>query len=138
MKTRELHTVLIAAYILAMAASTTVAQPAPRQEPAGGFRQPNPGQRPRQGPRQQQQIVHPTGPSSVVAEGAELQMLGNRFQFTEGPAANAKGEVFFTDLRASRIYRLSLDEKISTWREKTAGANGLYFGRKENLVVCES
>ena len=154
MMTRKLYIVLIAAYLLTMAASKTGSQPVPRQEPAGGFRQsirppnrgpgrrggrqPNPEQRRRQGPRPQQQIVHPTGPSNVVAEGAELQTLGNAFQFTEGPAANAHGEVFFTDVRISRIYRISLDGRESVWRENTAGANGLYFDRNGSLVVCES
>ena len=96
--------------------------------------QPNRGQG--QGP--QQRIVHPAGPTNIVAEGAALQRLGNDFQFTEGPAANAQGEIFFTDLRVSRIYRIALDGKPSVWRENTAGANGLYFDAKGNLIVCES
>ena len=98
--------------------------------------QPNRGQGQRQGP--QQQIAHPVGPTKIVAEGAALQTLGNDFQFTEGPAANAQGDIFFTDLRVSRIYRVALDGKPSVWRENTAGANGLYFDAKGNLIVCES
>lgn len=67
-----------------------------------------------------------------------MQILGEDFKFTEGPAANALGEIFFTDLRVSRIYRVGKDGKPSVWRENTAGANGLYFDAKGNLVVCES
>jgi len=82
--------------------------------------------------------VHPVGPTHIVAEGATLQTLGNNFQFTEGPAANAQGEIFFTDLRMSCIYRVGPEGRPAVWRENTAGANGLYFDAKGNLVVCES
>jgi len=83
-------------------------------------------------------MVHPTGPANIVAEDAQLQTLVHDFQFTEGPAVNAQGDIFFTDLRVSRIYRVTDGDKPTVWRDKTAGTNGLYFDGKGNLVACES
>lgn len=67
----------------------------------------------------------------------ELQLLGDGFQFTEGPAADAKGNVYFTDIRANRIHMYSMDGKTTVFRENSGGANGLFFDRDGNLLVCE-
>jgi gluconolactonase len=74
---------------------------------------------------------------SVVAEGAKVGKLAGDFKFTEGPAADAKGNIFFTDIPNNRIHKWSLDGKLSTFRENSGGANGLYFDKKGNLLVCE-
>jgi len=77
--------------------------------------------------------------ASVVAPGATLKMVADGFQFTEGPAAAPDGSVFFTDVRASRIHKWTVGGGgISTFRENTGGANGLYFDNKGNLLACES
>jgi gluconolactonase len=73
----------------------------------------------------------------VVAPGAKLVEVGGGFQFTEGPAVDANGNVFFTDVRASRIHKWSLDGKPALFRTDTGGANGLFFDQKGNLVACE-
>jgi len=67
----------------------------------------------------------------------ELKILGDHFQFTEGPASDGADNVFFTDIRANRIYILSAEEKLSVFREESGGANGLYFDKDGNLIVCE-
>ncbi|MFC2089735.1 SMP-30/gluconolactonase/LRE family protein [Bacteroidota bacterium] len=56
--------------------------------------------------------------------------------FTEGPAFNSEGILFFTDIPANRIYQYSKDGKISVFAEETDGANGLYFDNDGNLVTC--
>lgn len=35
---------------------------------------------------------------SVVAPGARLTKVGDNYQFTEGPAADAQGNVYFSDI----------------------------------------
>ena len=74
---------------------------------------------------------------SVVATGAKVEKLAGGFKFTEGPAADAKGNIFFTDIPNNRIHKWSLDGKLSTFRENSGGANGLYFDKKGNLLACE-
>ena len=74
---------------------------------------------------------------SVVAEGAKVGKLAGGFKFTEGPAANAKGEILFTDIPNNRIHKWTLDGKLITFRKDSGGANGLFFDKKGNLLVCE-
>jgi gluconolactonase len=77
------------------------------------------------------------GAASVVAQGAEVKKLADGFMFTEGPAADAQGNIFFTDIPNNRIHKWSMDGELSTYRENTGGANGLYFDKKGNLLACE-
>ena len=76
-------------------------------------------------------------PSKLVVDGAQVEKLAGGFVFTEGPASDAKGNVFFSDIPNSRIHKWSLDGKLSTFRENTGRANGLYFDAKGNLLACE-
>ncbi len=75
--------------------------------------------------------------ASVVAPAAKVEKLAGGFRFTEGPAADAKGNIFFSDIPNNRIHKWSLDGKLSTFRENSGGSNGLYFDRKGNLLACE-
>jgi gluconolactonase len=76
--------------------------------------------------------------AALVAPGAEVKKLAGDFRFTEGPAADARGNVYFTDIPNNRIHRWSVeDEQLSTFREESGGANGLYFDKDGNLLACE-
>ncbi len=77
------------------------------------------------------------GQESVVAPGAKVEKLAGGFNFTEGPAADAQGNVFFTDIPNNRIHKWSSDDKLTTFRENSGGANGLYFDKDGNLLACE-
>ena len=67
-------------------------------------------------------------------EGWELVSEGHRF--TEGPAVNEKGELFFTDIPNNRIHKVALDGKVSVFAEDTGGANGLAFAPDGSLLAC--
>ncbi len=78
--------------------------------------------------------------ASVVAPGAKVEKLAGGFRFTEGPAADAKGNIFFSDIPNNRIHKWSLDPGapgLSTFRENSGGSNGLYFDKDGNLMACE-
>jgi len=74
--------------------------------------------------------------SSVVAPNAKVEKLAGGFKFTEGPASDAEGNVFFTDQPNNRIYQWSVDSKLSVFHEKPGRANGLFFDKKGNLLAC--
>ncbi|MHC4061258.1 MAG: SMP-30/gluconolactonase/LRE family protein [Planctomycetota bacterium] len=74
--------------------------------------------------------------SAIVAPQANVQKLADGFRFTEGPAADAKGNVFFTDIPNSRIHKWSLDGQLSTFLENSDRANGLFFDKTGNLLAC--
>jgi gluconolactonase len=73
----------------------------------------------------------------LIAPGAEVQQLAGGFVFTEGPACDAQGNVYFSDIPNQRIHKWSLDGKLTTFRENSGGANGLYFDCDGNLLACE-
>jgi gluconolactonase len=79
---------------------------------------------------------------SVVAPGAQVEKLAGGFNFTEGPAADAEGNIYFTDIPNNRIHKWTpgdspLKGKLSTFRENSGGANGLYFDKDGKLLACE-
>ena len=74
---------------------------------------------------------------NLIAEGAELELLSDGFEFTEGPAADAEGNVFFTDQPNNRIHKWSAeDNQISIFMEDAGRANGLYFDNEGNLFAA--
>jgi gluconolactonase len=68
--------------------------------------------------------------------GWELVSQGHKF--TEGPAVDAQGNVFFSDIPNSRIHKISTDGKVSVFREDTGEANGLMFGPDGRLYACQN
>lgn len=74
---------------------------------------------------------------SVVAPEAKVEKLAGGFRFTEGPAADAKGNVYFTDIPNNDILKWSLDGRTKIFIGNSGGANGLYFDKQGNLAVCE-
>src|SRR5512144_2821948 len=72
----------------------------------------------------------------IIAPGATLQKLASDFSFTEGPACDSQGNVFFTDQPNDRILKWSTDGKLSTFMHPCGRANGLSFDRQGNLWAC--
>lgn len=75
--------------------------------------------------------------SDLVAAGAVVEELATGFKFTEGPASDTQGNLFFSDIPNERIHKWSTDGKLTTFREQSGRANGLFFDRKGNLLACE-
>jgi gluconolactonase len=58
--------------------------------------------------------------------------------FTEGPVADADGDILFTNVPAQHILKFSVaDGKLSVLRENTNSANGLAFDAAGHLLACE-
>lgn len=69
--------------------------------------------------------------------GYEVEKLAGDFRFTEGPAVDARGNVYFTDIPNHLILIWTVDDKLDTFRVNSGRANGLYFDKDENLLACE-
>lgn len=74
--------------------------------------------------------------ASPVADGAKLVKLAGGFKFTEGPAPDADGNVYFTDQPNDRIHIWSTDGKLSTFLEPCGRSNGLCFDKDGRLWAC--
>lgn len=75
-------------------------------------------------------------PKPVTATGAALQKLSGEFAFTEGPASDAKGNVYFTDQPNNRIMKWGVDGKLTTFLQPSGRSNGLCFDAKGNIISC--
>jgi enterochelin esterase-like enzyme/sugar lactone lactonase YvrE len=63
------------------------------------------------------------------------QPVAQGYQDARSPAANSKGEVFFVDPPANKIYRLGLDGKPQVFLDDAAQADGLAIGPKDELYT---
>ncbi len=83
--------------------------------------------------------TEPTPPNKpgIIAPGASLQKISGGFSFTEGPASDKNGDVFFTDQPSDRILKWSAkDGKITTFLSPCGRSNGLCFDEKGDLWAC--
>jgi gluconolactonase len=74
--------------------------------------------------------------SSIIAPGAKVELLAGGFKFTEGPACDRNGNIYFTDQPNDRILIWSTEGKLSTFMQGSGRANGLSFDREGNLWAC--
>jgi gluconolactonase len=72
--------------------------------------------------------IGPVGP-------IEQRHLG--LTFTEGPAADANGNVYFTDVQANRIYRSDTRGLLSVFLTNSRACNGLMFNQAGRLIACQ-
>jgi sugar lactone lactonase YvrE/enterochelin esterase-like enzyme len=78
------------------------------------------------GSQQLQEVLLPDEDWKLVADG---------YKFTEGPAANARGEVFFNDIPNSKTYKIGLDGKVSLFVDDSKKGNGQAFGPDGRLYA---
>ena len=69
----------------------------------------------------------------------EIEKVQGGFQFTEGPAWDGKGTLYFSDIPANRIYQYRPDaegEKVSVLLEPSGHTNGLMVGGDGLIHAC--
>jgi len=80
------------------------------------------------------QIIDHAG---IVVPGASIVKLGDGYSFTEGPIADRKGNVYFTDQPNNKILRWDAKKgTFSVFLDKAGRSNGLFFDNKGNLIAC--
>ena len=72
----------------------------------------------------------------LIETNAVLKKVSDQFSFTEGPAVNKQGDIFFTDQPNDKIWKYSTSGELSLFMEKTGRSNGLYFDKKGNIIAC--
>ena len=66
--------------------------------------------------------------SDILIPGQDWELAGQGYKFTEGTAANAKGEVFYQDIPNSKTYKTGLDGKLTALPLDSKKASGTSFG----------
>jgi gluconolactonase len=80
--------------------------------------------------------VSDTGINANAISGQTPVLVSNKFSFTEGPAVDKQGNVFFTDQPNNQIWEYDIQGKLSLFMEKTGRSNGMYFDGAGNLITC--
>jgi gluconolactonase len=90
-------------------------------------------------PQEQAPAIDIYDPLGLVARGprGKFVTLAEGFSFTEGPAADSRGNVYFTDQPNDRIWRWDARSgKVTLFLEGTGRANGMIFDRHDNLIAA--
>lgn len=72
---------------------------------------------------------------SILIAGEDWRLVADGYAFTEGPAVNAQGEVFFNDVPASKTYKIDLDGQVSLFLSDTQKGDGQAFGPDGRLYA---
>jgi sugar lactone lactonase YvrE/enterochelin esterase-like enzyme len=88
-------------------------------------------------------IARPRGgnPRHTVTElldpDQDWELVGEGYRFTEGPAIDREGNVFFVDVRNNRIHKIDAAGRISVYKEDSGGVSGLMFGADGRLYAAQ-
>ncbi|MGB5458931.1 MAG: SMP-30/gluconolactonase/LRE family protein [Eudoraea sp.] len=73
----------------------------------------------------------------LVADQANLTLVAAEYKFTEGPAVDKNGDIYFTDQPNNRIIKWTAsDNSVSVYMEDAGRANGLYIDHDGSLLAC--
>jgi gluconolactonase len=73
--------------------------------------------------------------SALLIPGEDWQLVAEGYRFTEGPAVNRRGEVFFNDVPNSKTWKIGLDGKVSLFIEDSKRGDGQAFGPDGRLYA---
>ncbi len=77
--------------------------------------------------------------TQVLIDGEGWELVAEGFRFTEGPAVDAAGNLFFTDAPNNRIHKYdTTSDKLSVFVENSERTGGLMFGPRGRLYGCQA
>jgi gluconolactonase len=74
---------------------------------------------------------------NAVTADARVEKVAGGFTFTEGVASDAGGNVYFSDIPASRIHFHGVDGSEKVFLENSNRANGLLLDKAGRVIACE-
>ncbi len=75
---------------------------------------------------------------TLFPKNATLKRVSTGFLFTEGPVWFQESDfLLFSDIPGNRIYKLTIDGHLSTFRTPSSHSNGLTRDRQGRLIACE-
>jgi gluconolactonase len=75
--------------------------------------------------------------AGIILPGASIEKVANGFTFTEGVASDEDGDVYFSDIPASRIFFYDISNQGKVFLENSNRANGLHVDQNGNIIACE-
>jgi gluconolactonase len=73
---------------------------------------------------------------TAIFKDAKPTLISSQFSFTEGPAVDRQGNIFFTDQPNNKIWKYDIHRKLSVFLDTAGRSNGMFFDSKGNLISC--
>lgn len=73
----------------------------------------------------------------IVLPGMVPEILGDGYGFTEGPAADRRGNVYFSDGKNDSIYYWEVGKPVVRFVDDSTDAIGMMLNARGELYVCE-
>jgi len=74
----------------------------------------------------------------ILAPGAKMEKVASGCKFTEGPAWDGKGNLYFSDGPNNRIMVYREGGTAKVWKTNARSANGMLFDAQGRLITCNS
>ena len=71
----------------------------------------------------------------ILLPGEAWKLVAEGYKFTEGPAVNSRGEVFFNEVPNSKTFKIALDGQVSLFLDDTKRGDGQAFGLDGQLYA---
>lgn len=75
--------------------------------------------------------------NDLISPEVSPEVLADGYGFTEGPAADARGTVYFSDGRNDSIHCWEEGRPVALFVDDSTDANGMMFNADGELYVCE-
>ena len=75
--------------------------------------------------------------AGIILPGSSIEKVADGFTFTEGVASDDEGNVYFSDIPASRIHFYDNSDQGKIFLENSNRANGLHVDQNGNIIACE-
>ncbi|MDX1947143.1 MAG: SMP-30/gluconolactonase/LRE family protein [Pirellulaceae bacterium] len=76
-------------------------------------------------------------PIQGIGPTGEVKKVQGNFMFTEGPASDGLGNIYFSDVAGNKIFKVDSKGDLTTFLDPSNHTNGLMFGGTGKLVACE-
>jgi len=73
----------------------------------------------------------------LIAPGTKPDVLGTGYGFCEGPAADGRGNIYFSDGKKDSIHYYEVGKPVALFVDDSTDANGMMFNAQGELCVCE-
>lgn len=88
-------------------------------------------------PEEPIEIVYPLA-ESVLLPGEEWQLISSDYLYTDAPAVDENGLVYFSDVTGFQTLRENADGSISVFDSNNGGSQGMMFGADGLLYTCSN
>ncbi|HMC12574.1 MAG TPA: SMP-30/gluconolactonase/LRE family protein [Pirellulaceae bacterium] len=82
-------------------------------------------------------VAHAADPIPGIGPTGEVKKVHGNLQFTEGPAADREGNLYFSDVQGDKLYKVDAKGELSVLLDPSHHTNGLMCNAAGNIVACE-